>query len=86
MTSDITFLPCLQVRWVLRLQGWDALVMAMPLPGLMAHEMSSPVGLLSALTFGKRLLLRTFVFGIFGHLLSTSFLNDFYNFDTLPSV
>jgi len=40
--------------------------MAMSLPGRMADDMSFLIGLFSGLMFGKRLLLGTFVFGIFG--------------------
>lgn len=66
MTSDITFLPCIQGQTSAEAAGWEVLVMAMSLPGRMADDMSFLIGLLSGLMFGKRLLLGTFVFGIFG--------------------
>ena len=54
--------------------------MAMPLPGWMAADLSFLVGLLSGLTFGKRLLLRMFVFGIFGQYFSPHSLPTFIFF------
>ena len=66
VTSDITFLPCIRGQTGAEAAEWEALVMRMPLPGWMADDMSLLVGLLSGLTFGKRLLRGTFVFGIFG--------------------
>ena len=85
LVTDITSSPCILGQMCAEtLHSRTALAMAMTMSGQMVNEMSSLVGLLSEFTFGKRVMLRKFVFGIFQSLFfSTSIFFFFLIISTL---